>query len=60
MTPSSVKAKNYRKRAVAVGKRLKGRLAPDDRVKLVRKQKALNDMAENEDWLDGKPGSQAK
>ena len=60
MAPSSAKATSYRKRAAAVGKRLKQRLGRDERSKLVGKQKALNDMAENEDWLDGKPGSQAK
>ena len=31
---------------------------PADRAKLAKKQKALNDMADNEDWLAGKPGSQ--
>jgi hypothetical protein len=27
---------------------------------MVKKQKALNDMAENEDWLDGKPDTQPR
>jgi hypothetical protein len=54
------KDKNYRKRAAAVGKRLKEPLAPRDRANLAKKQKALKDMADNKDWLAGKPGSQLK
>ena len=47
------KADQYRKRAAALCKRLK----PSQVQKTTpvgRKQKALLDMADNEDWLDGK------
>jgi hypothetical protein len=45
------KAEKYRKRAKALGRhsRLTQRTTP-----IGRKQKALTDMADNEDWLDGK------
>ncbi len=47
------KAENYRKRAKALGKRMSSRQT--QRTTAVgRKQKALTDMADNEDWLDGK------
>jgi hypothetical protein len=39
---------------------LKERPSAADRAKLLKKQKALNDMADNQDWLAGKPGSQLK
>ena len=48
------------KRAKQTDKRLKERLSPGDRAKLLKKKKALNDMADNDDWLAGKPGSQLK
>ena len=54
------KADQYRKRAEAVGRNLRRRLGKTDRAKQERKKKALEDMATNEDWLDGKPGSQLK
>ena len=54
------KTTDYRKRGLAVDKRLKGRLTSSDRLKLQKKKKALGDMADNEDWLAGKPGSQLK
>ena len=60
MAPTHTKDENYRKRAAAVGKRLKQSLAPRDRAKLLKRQKALEDMADNKDWLAGKPGSQLK
>ena len=47
------KAETYRKRADAVGKSLKKR-NKQERVPLAKRQKALNAMADNEDWLDGK------
>ena len=53
------KADGYRKRATAIGKSLKGR-TKKAQGPLVRKQKALSDMAANEDWLDGKSGSGLK
>ncbi|HZM11107.1 MAG TPA: hypothetical protein VFC15_12945 [Candidatus Limnocylindrales bacterium] len=60
MAPSSKKTASYRKRAKDINKRLKERASTADRVKLTKKQKALSDMADNEDWLAGKPGSQLK
>jgi hypothetical protein len=60
MAPSPTKVGSYKKRAKAARKSLKERLAPSERMKLVKKQKALNDMADNIDWLAGKPGSQLK
>ena len=51
---------DYRKRAKEIDKRLKERPSAADRAKLLKKQKALSDMADNKDWLAGKPGSQLK
>jgi hypothetical protein len=52
------KAEDLRKQAEEAGKR-------GDKSKSLRKgaqerrrEKALNDMADNEDWLDGKPNPQ--
>jgi hypothetical protein len=47
------KAENYRKRAKALSKRL-GNRQTQHTTRVGRKQKALTDMADNEDWLDGK------
>ena len=47
------KAELYRKRAAALGKRMSYRQTQQT-THLGRKQKALTDMADNEDWLDGK------
>jgi hypothetical protein len=47
------KAETYRKRAKALGKRMKGRQTQHT-TPVGRKQKALTDMADNEDWLNGK------
>jgi hypothetical protein len=45
----------YRKRATGVAKQLKKRrLGNSIRETLNVKRKALSDMADNEDWLDGK------
>ena len=60
MTPQSKRTESYRKRAKDINKRLKQRASTADRAKLTKKQKALNDMADNEDWLAGKSGSQLK
>ncbi len=60
MALSSAKTGSYRKRAKDIEKRVKTRISPKDRAKLLKKQKALNDMADNEEWLAGKPGSQLK
>jgi hypothetical protein len=46
------KAKDYRKRAAVLGKRM--RWGPWPKTPMGRKHKALTDMADNEDWLDGK------
>ena len=47
------KAEKYRKRAKALGKRMSSRQTQRT-TPIGRKQKALTDMADNEDWLDGK------
>ena len=47
------KADSYRKRAKSLGKRMSNRQVQHT-TPVGRKQKALNDMADNEDWLDGK------
>jgi hypothetical protein len=54
MAIETTKAEGYRKRADAAGKGLRTRSGPAH-LALQRKQNALNDMADNEDWLDGKP-----
>jgi hypothetical protein len=60
MKPSSKNTDSYRKRAKGIDKRLKERPSATERAKLLKKQKALIDMADNKDWLAGKPGSQLK
>ena len=54
MVIETTKAEGYRKRADAAGKGLRAKSGAAY-LALQRKQKALNDMADNEDWLDGKP-----
>ena len=49
----------YRRRAKVLEKRMKKATRTDAAV-MGRKKKALTDMAENEDWREGKPGSQMK
>ena len=51
------KAETYRKRARALGKRMGSRQVQHT-TPVGRKQKALTDMADNEDWLDGKTKAQ--
>jgi hypothetical protein len=51
---------SYKQRAKDVRERLKEHPSPGERTKLLKKQKALDDMGSNEDWLRGKPGSQLK
>jgi hypothetical protein len=51
------KADSYRKRAEALAKAIKKR-AGLERPPMLKKQKALMAMADNEDWLDGKPSPQ--
>jgi hypothetical protein len=53
------KADDYRKRAEIVTKSMKKR-GPKSRPAMLKKRKALTDMAENEDWLDGKPNRPPK
>jgi hypothetical protein len=45
------KAEHFRKRAEHMRKRLRNRVQTSS--PLGKKQKALTDMAANEDWLDG-------
>jgi hypothetical protein len=53
------KAEAYRKRAVVLGKRMRSRQVHPTNP-LGRKHKALTDMADNEDWLDGKNKPKAR
>ena len=48
------KGEAYRLRAKTIARRMKG-TNRTDRAVLAKKKKALEDMADNEDWLDGKP-----
>ena len=59
MAIETTKAEGYRKRANAAGQGLRTRSGPAH-LALQRKKKVLNDMADNEDWLDGKPKPTAK
>jgi hypothetical protein len=47
----------YRLRAKGLEKRIKAPATQIDRAVMNRKKKALTDMADNEDWLDGKAKS---
>jgi hypothetical protein len=53
------KAEGYRKRADAARKSMRTRSGPAH-FALQKREKALNDMADNEDWLDGKPKPSAQ
>jgi hypothetical protein len=44
----------YRLRSKGVARRMKS-AGKTNRAVLAKKKKALDDMADNEDWLDGKP-----
>ena len=48
------KADDYRKRGAAITKTGRWRKASGDRTGLEKTVKALNSMADNEDWLAGK------
>ena len=48
------KADDYRKRATAATKSARKRKAKGDRAGPEKRARALTDMADNEDWLDGK------
>ena len=47
----------YRLRSKGLVRRMKA-ANRTDRAVMARKKKALEDMADNEDWLDGKPKTQ--
>jgi hypothetical protein len=47
------KAEDYRKRGAAITRNGKWRTIQSDRTGLNKTVKALNDMADNEDWLAG-------
>ena len=53
MAQSPTTGAQYRKRADAMGKRLKKRIKKGQGA-MRKKQKALNDMADNEEWLAGR------
>jgi hypothetical protein len=53
------KGEAHRKRIKALEKRIKSATGAN-RIVMIKKRKALADMADNEDWLAGKPGSQLK
>ena len=58
-TPPS--ADDYRKRAAAIGKRLGRKGERQHGLELLRrKEQALLDLADNEDWLSGKSKEKAK
>jgi len=52
------KADDLRKEAEESGKR--GDKALNEGAREHKREKALNDMADNEDWLDGKPKPKPK
>jgi hypothetical protein len=52
------RAEQYRSRAALIAKKLKRRLSAEDRAKFLQKRSALEALAEAEDWLEGKTGSQ--
>jgi hypothetical protein len=49
------KAEDLRKQAEEAGKRGDKTKSLKEGAREHRREKALNDMADNEDWLDGKP-----
>ena len=51
-----VKAETYRKRANALD-RVSKRRRKSETKPIAHKQKGLRDLADNEDWLEGKPGT---
>ena len=53
------KADDYRKRVDGLTEAVKKRNKRDSAA-IREKQKALSDMADNEDWLDGKPKKKEK
>jgi hypothetical protein len=56
----ATKAADYRAKSETLRKKSGKRQPSGYRGLLVRKAKALNDLADNEDWLDGKSVSKPK
>jgi hypothetical protein len=54
MTKDATKADDYRTKSETLRKKSEKRQSNSYRGLLVRKAKALNALADNEDWLDGK------
>ncbi len=54
------KADDLRKQAEEAGKRGDKSKSLREGAQQRKREKALNDMADNEDWLDGKPQPKAK
>ena len=57
---AATKADDYRIKSEVLRKKTRKRQSTVSRGRLVRKAKALNDMADNEDWLAGKLPSKRK
>ena len=53
----ATKADDYRTKSEVLRKKTRKRQSSVSRGRLVTKAKALTDMADNEDWLAGKPPS---
>ena len=56
----ATKADDYRTKSEVLRKKTGKRQSSSFRGLLARKAKALNDLADNEDWLDGKSTSKRK
>ena len=56
----ATKAADYRAKSETLRKKSGKRQPSGSRGLLVRKAQALNDLADNEDWLDGKSTSKQK
>jgi hypothetical protein len=54
------KSDDFRKEAKEAGKRGDKTKSLKEGAREHKREKALNDMANNEDWLDGKPESKPK
>ena len=57
---AATKADDYRIKSEVLRKKTRKRQSSVSRGRLVTKAKALSDMADNEDWLAGKPLSTRK
>lgn len=56
----ATKAADYRAKSEILRKKFGKRQPSGFRGLLIRKAKALNDLADNEDWLDGKSPSKQR